>query len=121
MSNQLHERAGAKGHSHPPLPQPAGLGQHWEKGEMAWQQSRQTQRSKNILFADSANTPSSLLKSRAEFFLVVSYSAVKSRGSAASQKEEEVLVSSISSPQDLLTHLGVFFFLMALYFFCFLH
>lgn len=49
-------------------------------------------------------SPSSLLKIRAElFFLAASCSAAKSRGSAASQKEEEVLVSSISPPQYLLT------------------
>lgn len=89
---------------------PAPARKHWEKGEVAWQQSRSQEEGIFFLQIQPIFSPSSLLKSREElFFLVVSCSAVKSRGSAASQKEEEVLLSSISPPQDPLAHLGGFF------------
>lgn len=67
---------------------PAPARKHWEKGEVAWQQSRSQEEGIFFLQIQPIFSPSSLLKSREElFFLVVSCSAVKSRGSAASQKK----------------------------------
>lgn len=122
MSNQLDGRAGAKSHTHPSCPSLQALGSTGKR--QRWPGSKAVRPKEAGIFflqIQPIFSPSSPLKSRAElFFLVVSCSDVESRGSAAFQKEEEVLVSSFSLPQDLLTHLGGFF-LMALHFFCFLH
>lgn len=118
MTNQLDGRAGAKSHTHPPCPSLQDLESSGESKR--WPGSRAVRPKEAGIFflqIQPIFSPSSPLKSRVELlFLVVSCSAAKSRGSAASQKEEQVLVSSVSPPQDLLTHLGGFF-LMALHFF----
>lgn len=111
MSNQLDGRAGAKSHTHPSCPSLQALGSTGKR--QRWPGSKAVRPKEAGIFflqIQPIFSPSSPLKSRAElFFLVVSCSDVESRRSAAFQKEEEVLVSSFSLPQDLLTHLGGFF------------